>query len=77
MDALIVLLTLIVLLGAYFVPTIVAFSRRHHNRFAILALDVFLGWTLLGWVLALVWSLTAVNPEAHGDTKVEAINRQS
>ena len=44
----------------YFLPAVVAYSRRHHNRLAILALNFLLGWTFLGWVVALVWSLTAV-----------------
>ena len=44
----------------YFLPAVVAYSRRHHNRLAILALNFLLGWTFLGWVIALVWSLTAV-----------------
>lgn len=44
----------------YFLPAVVAYSRRHHNRLAILALNFLLGWTFLGWVVALIWSLTAV-----------------
>ena len=65
MDALFILL--IVLLGVglsiffYFLPAFIAFRRKHHNRFAILALNLLLGWTFLVWVAALVWSLTAVN----------------
>jgi Superinfection immunity protein len=51
---------LLVLLLASFLPSIIAFVRRHHNRYAILALNVLLGWTLVGWAVALVWSLTAV-----------------
>jgi hypothetical protein len=51
---------LLVLLPASFLPSIIAFGRRHHNRYAILALNVLLGWTLVGWAVALVWSLTAV-----------------
>lgn len=50
---------LIVLLIAYFFPAIIAKSRKHRNRGAILALNIFLGWSGLGWVAALVWSLTA------------------
>jgi len=54
-------------LGAllYFVPTVIAFVRDHHSRIAILVLNILLGWTFIGWVIALVWSLTAVrSPEA-------------
>lgn len=52
-----ILLALMVAL--YFVPTIIASMRNHTNAVAITALNLLLGWTLLGWVAALVWSLTA------------------
>ncbi len=48
----------------YFIPTIVALVRKHHNAGAICALNILLGWTVLGWIAAFVWSLTAVRP-AH------------
>ncbi|HZP91356.1 MAG TPA: superinfection immunity protein [Burkholderiales bacterium] len=47
----------------YFVPSIVAYARHHHNRLAILFLNIFLGWTFLGWVAALVWAGTYVMAE--------------
>lgn len=46
----------LVSLFAYFFPTIVGLGRRHHNVLAIFALNFFLGWTLIGWVVALVWA---------------------
>jgi hypothetical protein len=51
---------LILLLIIYFLPAIVASRRGHHNASAIFVLDLFLGWTLIGWVLALTWACTAV-----------------
>lgn len=50
---------LAVVVALYFVPTIVASVRNHDNAVAITALNLLLGWTLVGWVAALVWSLTA------------------
>jgi T4 superinfection immunity protein len=44
----------------YFLPGIIAFRRHHHNAVAILVFNLLLGWTFLGWVIALVWALTAV-----------------
>jgi hypothetical protein len=44
----------------YFTPWLVAVSRKHHNRGAICALNLFLGWTVLGWIIAIVWAYTAV-----------------
>jgi len=57
MHLLILLLVLAVLCVPYFVPTIVAFSRHKTNRFAILAINFFLGWTAVGWIVALVLAL--------------------
>ena len=56
--------SLIFVIGMYLIPTFVAGARKHHNTPAILALNLLLGWTLLGWVLALVWALTSVKTEA-------------
>ena len=44
----------------YFVPFIVARSRAVNNVPQIFVLNLFLGWTLLGWVLALIWALKPV-----------------
>ena len=52
---------LIVFLGSlglivYFWPTFYAAKRQHKNLKAILVLNLFLGWTLIGWVAAFVWA---------------------
>lgn len=51
----------ILLLSAlfYFMPTVIALARSHHNGFAIFLTNLLLGWTLIGWVIALIWSVTA------------------
>jgi hypothetical protein len=48
------------LIGAaiYFVPSIVAKVRKHDNFVAILLLNIFLGWTFIGWVVCIVWAAT-------------------
>jgi hypothetical protein len=48
-------------LGIYFMPWLIAIERGHHNATAIFMLDLLLGWTLLGWVIAMVWSCTTVD----------------
>jgi ABC-type transport system involved in cytochrome c biogenesis permease component len=53
----------IIVLLFYFVPAVVAFVRGHHNKWAIFALNLLLGWTVLGWIGALVWSFTRPSPE--------------
>jgi hypothetical protein len=59
MEALSVILLIIALLTTYFLPTIIAIARNHHNGAAICVLNLLLGWTFVGWVIALVWSFTA------------------
>ena len=49
----------------YFLPSIIAWVRTHYNRVAILALNLLLGWTVVGWVVSLVWSFT--NPPPRPD----------
>lgn len=43
----------------YLIPAIVASIREHNNFLAILVLTIFTAWTLIGWVLALVWACTS------------------
>ncbi|MBU3632077.1 superinfection immunity protein [Polynucleobacter sp. AP-Feld-500C-C5] len=50
-----VLMTLLSLL--YFLPFAIAFNKKRANTGAIFALNLFLGWSLIGWVVALVWAL--------------------
>jgi hypothetical protein len=50
------LLLVLPLLALYFVPYIVARSRKHPQVTPILILNLFFGWTLIGWVGALVWA---------------------
>lgn len=55
------LFLLVTIIAIYFVPTFVA--GNHKNKGAIFALNLLLGWTLLGWVAALVWALTGNGPD--------------
>lgn len=43
----------------YFLPLYIAVARKHRNMLGISLLNLFLGWTLIGWVGALVWSVLA------------------
>lgn len=46
----------------YFVPSYIASGQHHRNRVAIYVLNLFLGWTIMGWVVALVWALYKETP---------------
>lgn len=49
-------LTLLSMVLLYFLPTIIGRDKR--DAAGILLLNVFLGWTVIGWVIALVWACT-------------------
>ena len=50
--------------GLYFLPSFMAKSRKHHQSDAILLTNLFLGWTAIGWIVALIWSATATDDKA-------------
>lgn len=52
------MLTLLVLAALYFLPTLIA-AHRGHDVAGILLLNLFLGWTVLGWLAMLVWALAS------------------
>ena len=51
--------TQIVVVLAYLAPSIIAQRYDHQKQRAILLLNIALGWTIVGWVIALVWALRA------------------
>lgn len=42
----------------YFLPLTIAICRHHRQMWPIIVVDVFLGWSLVGWVVALAWSVS-------------------
>lgn len=67
---------LLLLLGVavYFLPASVAMGRDHKNVNSITVLNLFLGWTLLGWIIALVWAFSD-NVESDTGTQDPTISR--
>lgn len=50
--------TLIMAISLYFVPAMVAIGRRHVNALPIFLTNLYMGWTVLGWIAALIWALS-------------------
>ncbi|PBJ02113.1 superinfection immunity protein [Pseudomonas sp. ACN5] len=55
---------LVVAFVAYFLPTFIASKRNHPNGNSIGLLNIFLGWTFIGWLAALIWSASAIQKTA-------------
>ena len=51
-------------IALWFLPALIAAHRSHRNTLAIFLVCLFLGWTGLGWVIALIWAVTR-QPEMH------------
>jgi len=72
----------------YFLPTIVAMMRNHPSAGGIFLVNFFFGWTVLGWILCLVWAVSGTsrttiynsyppyNPGADSQDRVIAQLRQ-
>jgi len=54
-------------IGVYLIPAMIGAMRCHTNRLAILVLNILLGWSIIGWIGALVWACTN-NPAPGGAT---------
>mgnify|MGYP000001648643 CR=1 FL=1 len=47
---------LLILGVVYFLPALIASNRKHPSRGGVWVLNLFLGWTVLGWIIALIWA---------------------
>lgn len=56
MEALFLPLLIVVCFVLYFLPAMVANKRKHRSKNSVFLANLFFGWTLLGWVICLIWS---------------------
>lgn len=64
MDGIWTLLIVVTAFAIYFMPTIVAVQRGVRNQGSVMILNLFLGWTLVGWVVALAMAARSVEQPA-------------
>jgi hypothetical protein len=48
----------ILILILYFLPSILAVCQSKRSLNAIFCLNLLLGWTVIGWIVSLIWALT-------------------
>ena len=46
---------LIPLILLYFLPSIIALNKKDKNIVTIIIINLFLGWTVIGWIFTLIW----------------------
>jgi hypothetical protein len=66
----------IALIALYFLPAMIAVSRRAKRKAGIIILNVSLGWTVLGWIGALIWAVSDNTlPQESSDPAAPRSNR--
>jgi hypothetical protein len=60
------IILVLVCVGLYFLPAIIASRKRKRNATAIGVLNLLLGWTIAGWIISLIWALTNDPPVPAG-----------
>jgi hypothetical protein len=48
---------IVVVLGCYWLPSIIGCLRRSPALFNIVVLNALLGWTVVGWAVAFTWAV--------------------
>ena len=56
-------LTIIVGLVIYFAPSIVAHIKGHEREASIIFANLVLGWTIIGWIVIWIWTLSTLPPK--------------
>jgi predicted small integral membrane protein len=50
----------------HFLPTIIAAFRNSRHTVGIFLINLFLSWTVIGWVIALIWACTSESRNWYG-----------
>ncbi|MDX1388304.1 MAG: superinfection immunity protein [Acidobacteriota bacterium] len=56
LGLLFLLFVILVALLFYFLPTIIAIARHHPSALLIGLINFLLGWSLIAWIVCIVWS---------------------
>jgi Superinfection immunity protein len=54
------MVSFLILTALYFLPSIIGKDKR--DAMGIFLVNLFLGWTLIGWVFALLWACASDRP---------------
>ncbi|MCP5013503.1 MAG: superinfection immunity protein [Aestuariibacter sp.] len=69
--------TIAVIAALYVLPMVIAIYRDHHQTLVIVWINLLLGWSGLGWLLAFFWALTAVRRTDEPKTQAEPVQTKA
>ena len=64
------ILLLIVGMVFYFVPAVIGFRKK--NFTAIALVNLLAGWTVVGWIFALIWAIVDKTPNDSASAVLDA-----
>ena len=53
----------LVIAALYFLPTIIATSRKVTNTGSVFVINLLLGWSVIGWIVALAMAVKSKTPQ--------------
>ena len=56
---------ILLFLGIHFLPTFVAAVRESRHTFLIFVLNLLFGWTIIGWLVLLIWACVGEDRYSH------------
>ncbi len=59
-NMIIVVIGPILFLIVFIAPSVIAHVKDHERRKSIIFANIFLGWTVIGWILILIWTLATL-----------------
>jgi hypothetical protein len=58
----------------YFVPTYIAFKRIIARRWLVMIVNLIAGWTIIGWIAAIIWACIDKRKTAKEDSNFQVID---
>jgi len=77
LEPIMIVVKILAAIFIYNIPSMIAFSRRHPEILRIMTLNIVLGWTVIAYVAALVWSVMPISPKNPGDEHDKARENES
>jgi hypothetical protein len=65
-SVILAIILVIASIAAYWVPTIVSATRKVPNMGSVVVVNLFLGWTIVGWIVALAMAFRDPRPQMNG-----------
>jgi hypothetical protein len=68
-----IIVFVLAIVGAWTIPVWIAVKRDHPSKMSIIVVNLVFGWTFLGWMIALIWSLS--NDGSRNNNATVVINQ--